>query len=186
MKSPLTHALFAGSLCGILLIGYGGWYSVVGAKSAAGAKLENLISVKDGAMGRIASARTSLTEIVGGEAGIQKYLVSETGVVAFITDLEAQGRAQGVTISVLSVSTGGTDMQPTLTFALTVKGTFDAVMRTVGMIEYAPYSLSIASLSLGRDDKSTWHANLDLLVSSIPASDAGVPSSSDASGTDTP
>lgn len=75
-------------------------------------------------------------------------------------------------MSVLSVSTSGTVAQPTLAFTLTVKGTFDAVMRTVGSIEYAPYDLSITALTIAQDDKNSWHADLKLSVGSVSAARA--------------
>jgi hypothetical protein len=96
---------------------------------------------------------------------VQHYFISETGVVAFIDNLEALGRVSGAAaIKVLSVSTGDVSAQPTFTFSLSIKGTFDAVMRTIGAIEYAPYAISISSLSIGQDAKNDWHANLTFLV----------------------
>lgn len=167
MKSPLVHIIFAFSLCVAMLIGYGVWYAVIKDKSAAVASLESQIVTKTDAMSRVASARAALAEIAGDEARMQGYFVPETGVVAFINNLEALGQTQGsTTISVLSVSTSGA----TLTFTLTIKGTFDAVMRTVGAIEYAPYDLSISTLSLIQDGKNIWHADLNLLVGSVSAS----------------
>jgi hypothetical protein len=170
MKSPLLHIILACSVCVATMIGYGFWYATVGAKSIAVANLESQISEKTEAASRIASARASLAEIAGDEASMQNYFVPETGVVAFINNLEAQGRAQGASVSVLSVSTSGAGAQPTLTFSITIKGTFDAVMRTVGAIEYAPYDLSISALSLGQEGSNSWHANLNLLVGSVSAS----------------
>lgn len=169
MKSPLIHILLACFVCIATIVGYGFWYAVIGAKSTAVANLESQIVTKTETASRIASARASLAEIAGDEASMQSYFVPETGVVAFINNLEAQGHTQGVTISVLSVSTSGAGAQSTLTFTLTIKGTFDAVMRTIGAIEYAPYDLSISTLSLGWDDKDSWHADLNLLVGSVPA-----------------
>lgn len=168
MKSPLTHAILAYSLCIAMIIGYGFWYAFIEAKSVAVADLESQIATKTDTMSRIASARASLAEIVGHEVSIQSYFVPETGVVTLINNLEAQGKAQGATVSVLSVSASGA----TLTFTLTIKGTFDAVMRTVGAIEYAPYDLSISTLSLGQEGPKSWNANLILLVGSVSASAA--------------
>ena len=65
-------------------------------------------------------------------------------MVGFINGLEAQGQALGTTVSVLSVS-AGTGKQPTFMLSLTIEGTFDTVMRTVGVIEYAPYDISLYS-----------------------------------------
>lgn len=168
MKSPFIHIVFVCSVCAAMIVGYGFWYSVIENKSTAVANLENQIVTKTKTAARIASVRASLAEIAGDEASMQNYFVPETGVVAFITDLEEQGHKQGTTVSVLSVSTSGAGAQPTLTFSLTINGAFDAVMRTVGAIEYAPYDLSISTLVLGKTDESGWHANLSLLVGSVP------------------
>lgn len=170
MKSPLLHAILAGAVCVTLITSYGVWYAIVEAKSIAVAHMENQISTKTETANRIASARASLAEISGDEDSLRNYFVPETGVVAFINNLEAQGKTLGATVRVLSVSTSGASTQSSLAFTLTIRGTFDAVMRTVGAIEYAPYNLSISKLSLGQDDKNSWHATLDLLVGSVSAS----------------
>lgn len=170
MKSPLFHAILAGAVCVVMITGYGVWYVIVEAKSIAVAEVENQISTKTETANRIASARASLAEISGDEDSLWNYFVPETGVVAFINNLEAQGKMLGATVQVLSVSTSGASTQSALTFTLTINGTFDAVMRTVGAIEYAPYDLSISTLSLGQDAKNSWHATLDLLVGSVSAS----------------
>lgn len=168
MKSPLIHLIIVCALLGITIVGYGFWYAAVEAKSAAVADLENQIVTKTETASRIASIHTSLAEIAGEEKIIQSYFVPETGVVAFINNLEAQGHTQGATVNVLSVSTSDDPTQPTLTFSLTIKGTFDAVMRTIGAIEYTPYDLSVSTLTLGEDGPKMWHADLTLLVGSVP------------------
>lgn len=170
MKSPLVHAILACSVCIAMITGYGVWYAIVEAKSIVVADMENQISTKTETANRIASARASLAEISGDEDNLRNYFVPETGVVAFINNLEAQGKTLGATVRVLSVSTSGVSTQSALAFTLTLKGTFDAVMRTIGAIEYAPYDLSISTFSLGQDDKNSWHATLDLLVGSVSAS----------------
>lgn len=172
MKSPLIHLVGALVLCALSFLGYGVWYAIIADKSAAVADLENQINIKTDTAGRIASARAALAEISGDEAAVRSYFVPETGVVAFIDSIESQGRAQNATVSVLSVSSGGTSAHPTFIFAITVKGSFNSVMNTVGAIEYLPYALSISSFSLGQDGKNSWHSALNLLVSSVPLSAA--------------
>ena len=172
MKSSLAHLLIASAVCVVTILCYGFWYATVGAKSAAVAQLESQISTKTETAGRIASARASLAGAADNEADIQGYFVPETGVVAFINNLEAQGRTQNASVSVLSVSTSVVDAQPTLTFSLTIRGAFDAVMRTIGVIEYLPYDLSVSTLSItrdGQDEKNSWRADLTLLVGSVKA-----------------
>ncbi|OGG80075.1 hypothetical protein A3J11_01205 [Candidatus Kaiserbacteria bacterium RIFCSPLOWO2_02_FULL_55_12] len=162
--------MFALSVCIAVIAGFGFWYATLKDKSVAVADLERQIAAKTETTGRIASARASLAEIAGDEASIRGYFVPEAGVVSFITDLESRGRAQGAVVSVRAVSTSGTGVEQALAFSLVVEGTFDAVMRTVGAIEYAPYALSVSALSLGRDDADRWHADLGLLVGSVSAS----------------
>lgn len=168
MKSTLAHLAFASAACVAVLAGYGFWYAATAAKSVEVAELQSQIDAKTEAVSRMATTRAALAEIAGDESVVRGYFVPETGVVAFIDDLEARGRALGAAVSVLSVSTGGGGAEPTLQFALSVKGTFDAVMRTVGAIEYAPYAISISALSVGQDAKDLWHADLKLRVASVP------------------
>ena len=172
MKSPLIHLIGALVLCALSFLGYGVWYAIIADKSAAVADLENQINIKTDTASRIASARAALAEISGDEAAVRSYFVPETGVVAFIDSLESQGRVQNAAVSVLSVSSDGTSAHPTFLFAITIKGSFNSVMNTVGAIEYLPYALSISSFSLGQDGKNSWHAALNLLVSSVPLSAA--------------
>ncbi len=167
MKSPLTNVILAGSVCIAIMIGYGALYNYVAAESVTVANTEKQIIAKTGTESRIASTRASLTEIANDETNIQSYFIPETGVVSFIDALQTQAKALNATTSILSVSMSGIGMQAELKTALTIKGTFDSVMRTIGAIEYMPYDLSISALSLEQDAKNMWHANLNLVVGSI-------------------
>jgi hypothetical protein len=168
MKSPLTQLTVSIILCVAAVVGYGVWYATISAKSTAVAKLESSILAKTEAANRIAAARTMLAGIANNDEIVRGYFVPETGVVAFIDALEAQGKEQGAAVSVLSVSTEGTAAQPSFALSLAVKGTFEAVMRTVGAIEYVPYNLSISALAVTQDAKNLWHADLTLRVGSVP------------------
>ena len=172
MKSPLIHFLLALAVFAAVLFGYGVWYAVVSNKSSEVSDLQSQIITASENMGRIASTRAAFAEIAGDEAKVQNYFVSESGVVAFINSLEALGAAQKATVNVLSVSTGGSSSRPALLLSITIRGTFDAVMRTLGVIEYAPYSLSISTLSIGKDSQKNWQADVNLIVGSIAGSTA--------------
>lgn len=178
MKSPLIKFITALFVLIITFIGYGVWYDAISEKSADVAKLESQITTTIETASRIASARTALDKIIGDETLVQSYFVPETGVVAFINDLEARGRSQGAVVSVDSVSAGGTLARPILAFALTITGTFDTIMRTVGIIEYSSFALSISGLSLGQDAKNSWHASLKLQVGSMSVNTKANPSGS--------
>lgn len=176
MKSPLSNFIITFTAVAVVLSGYVFWYSTITAKSIAVAFLQSQITATTGTASRAASARAALASISDDEATIRSYFVPETGVVSFIDELEARGRSLGSTVSVLSVSKADTSSQSSLALSLGIKGSFDAVVRTVGAIEYAPYELSILEFSLGQDQKdnkqdvvSSWHANLKLRVGSMPA-----------------
>ncbi len=173
MKSPFIHLILSIVISALALAGYGAWYATVSAKSASATVLQDRIDIKTEAVSRMATTRAAFTEIAGDEAAVQSYFVPETSVVSFIDGLEARGRSLGTAISVLSVSTETVSSQPMLAFDLSIKGTFDAVMRTVGVIEYAPYAISIVAFSTGYDKKnSLWSANLKLRVGSVPGKTA--------------
>lgn len=169
MKSAFTHLAFSLAACIAALVGYGFWYAAVAEKSAAVTALQGQIDAKSEAVSRMATTRAALAEIAGDEAVVQSRFVPETAVVAFIDGLESRGRALGATLEVLSVSTGGAPARPTLVLSVAIEGTFDSVLRAVGAVEYAPYAISVSDLSVGRDDKRNWSANLKLVVASVPS-----------------
>jgi hypothetical protein len=176
MKTPLLHLAIAAVVCLLALAGYGVSYVMIASERAAVTSLENQIDKKNADVNRANAARVVLSEIAGDEAVIQGYFVPETGVVAFIDELQSRGRRQGATITVLSVASEGTAEKPLLALTLTITGGFDAVMRTVGAIEYAPYDISIRTLSVGEQAAKNWHADLTLSVGSrVPDTDTTTP-----------
>ncbi|MFH1178400.1 MAG: hypothetical protein V1711_01605 [bacterium] len=172
MKSHLIHFITTIVACVATLIGYSFWYAAIAEKSAFVVDFQSQIETKTETAKRIASARATITEIKGDEAIVQSYFVPKTGVVTFIDNLETQGREQGTTVNVLSVSTGTDGSRPTLILSITVNGTFDAVMHTIGAIEYSPYDLSFSTLSMGQNEKNSWTANLGLVVGSVNSKSA--------------
>ncbi|MFZ2500944.1 MAG: hypothetical protein WAW90_03095 [Minisyncoccia bacterium] len=168
MRSPFIHFLIALAIGVLVLIGYGACYSGVSNKSKEVADLESQIDAATKNVSRIVSARSALAEIAIDEERMHKYFVPEADIATFINVLQARGIAQKTVVSVLSVSMGGSPAQPSLLLTLTVQGTFDAVMRTVGSIEYAPYAISISALSLEKSAKDSWQANLKIIVGAMP------------------
>lgn len=167
MKSHVPHLIAVCVLAAGVLVGYCAWYMVVSAKSVSVAVLENDIVAQTATVSRTASARAALSEIADDEATVQQYFIPEANVVTFINTLESIGREQGASVNVLSVSASKTRPQNAFDFALTATGTFSAVMRAVGAIEYAPYDLSIASVNLSANDTNVWSANITLTVGAI-------------------
>lgn len=185
MKSPVTQLVLSLILLTAVVAAYGVWYSIIQSKSSEVATLEQQIETNADTQTRVAAARASLAEIAQDEASIKSYFISEDDIASFNDQLESQRHAPGATVKVLSESKTGTGAQSALTFIVSVDGSFDAVMRTIGMIEFAPYAINVLGVTLSEGDKTKggWHADLTLLVSSIPTSTA---STSPMVGTTTP
>jgi hypothetical protein len=175
MKSPLTHLGITGVVVALSLVAYIAWYSHIKDMSAQVTALQNEIESKTQAAGRLATARSALNELTGDEDQIQHYFVSQNDIVNFIDDLEGRGRTLGTTVNVLSVSTAGTREQPVLALSLSIQGSFDAVARTIGIIEYAPYDIIISKLAFGVGDKQSWHADLSLAAGALQAATSTKP-----------
>ncbi len=173
MKSALTQFVLAFALFVGTSIAYHFWYTTLSAKSAEAAGLQNQIVAKESAVQQSVATRAILNTVAGQEAVMRGYFVSESNIVGFISDLEARGQALGGTVTVRSVSAGTEGGHPTLELALTVQGSFDSVMRTVGAIEYVPYDLTVSSLSLGVAGKQVWHADMTVVVGSFTGSTGG-------------
>jgi hypothetical protein len=165
MKSSLLHLAIALAVCVAALSGYGVWYAAVSDKSTHVTALQNKIDARTASVARMERARATFAEMAGDEAAVQGYFVPETGVVPFIDSLENRGSTLGAAVNVLSVSKDKTSAQ--LAFALSVKGSFDAVMRTIGAIEYAPYAITVTSLVVSQESEGGWRADLKLSVGSV-------------------
>ncbi len=179
MRSPTTQAFLALALLALTVVGYGVWYATVSASSAQAANLETQIESKTQAENRVAAARATLDEIASEESIVDGYFVSQAGVVSFISALESLGTTLGTKVTILSVSTGGTKNQPQLIIVLSAEGSFSAVMRTVGTIEFAPYDLTLAGLAVRKNPTGDWTASLTITlgstVSNQPSGSAPAP-----------
>lgn len=162
------HVIVAFAVGLAALGSYAAWYAVVSSESQHVADLQAQIDAANKNASRIAAARIALSEIADDEATVQGYFVPEAGVVSFINNLEQMGTMEKSDVSVLSVSAAGTSTQAVLLLTLSITGTFDAVMRTVGLVEYAPYDLFISRLSVTQLDKNSWQASVSLSVGSAP------------------
>ena len=183
MKNHHLHLVVALLILAAALGGYGISYAAISAKSVAVADLQEQIDAKAMIANRVSSARTTLAATAVDEAAILGYFVPENGIAAFIDGLEARGKAQGTSVDVLSVSANAGKAQHAFLLELTVTGPFDAVMRTVGSIEYAPYDISVTQLSLSRQSSGDWQADMNLSAGSIAATSSV---SSGASASTTP
>jgi hypothetical protein len=160
LVAPLSLAILA-------LVVYGALYHTVVTKSVTVASLQNQIEGKTKAATRAASARAALAEIERDEALVRDYFVPETGVVAFIDNLEHRGETLGAKVNVSSVNTETSGATTFLVIQVSVTGPFDSVMRTVGAIEYAPYALQLSGTTLKLESKNLWNAQFTIRVGSV-------------------
>jgi len=182
IRAPL-HFVAAFSVLVAVGVGYVLWYGTVSAQSVRVADLQAQITAKKSSLVRAASIRAALGSLSNEEAATRQYFVSENTLVSFISSLQRQGQQLGGLVTVKSVSADTHGARPTLTLALTVDGTFDSVLRTVGAIEYAPYDIQVTGLSLQNQGKNAWEAALSITVGSVAG---GVSGSAPAVQTTTP
>lgn len=185
MKTALFQAALALALLALGLVGYGVWYARVAGESAEAASLAAQISDKTETAERASAVRTALAELSASESVVQGYSLSESTIVPFLTALESLGSAVGAKVDVLSVGTGKGNV---LAVSLKIAGSFDAVMRTIGSVEYAPYDISFKSVTLaegGDTDTPTWSASVLMQVGSTASTSAAShPAASAAPATD--
>ncbi len=175
MKSPLPTLISASIVACIMLAACTLWYLFVQKTRTHVADLETQIEMKMAHAADIAKARASLVDIQGEERLMQGYFVSESEVVPFINTLQSEGRAIGAAVSVNSLSNGSVKARPTLVLSLSIGGSFDAVMRTIGAIESAPYDVVIGNISLGKTEQGDWQATVALQVGSVAQTTATKP-----------
>lgn len=174
MKYSLFRTAISFVVLVMVVIAYAICYAMVAARSTNAADLETQIATKTQVAERLKSVRAALEELSGDEAEVQGYFVSNANIVSFIDTLQRRGNELGSKVNVLSVSAANTK-SPTLTLTLQIQGPFSAVMRTVGAVEYAPYALTVSSLSVTEVQGSeaskvaSWTANMTVLVGSTSA-----------------
>ena len=172
MKSPALQVFF---IVGIAILAAGGFHSLyktISERSLAVVQLQNKITVESENAKRIAAARTALVEIATEEERVQHYFVPETEIVSFTKTLESRGEALTAVVTARSVSVDQSLPRHVLVFELSVEGTFEAVMRTLGSMEYSPYALSVENFSIQQENGANWRATMKASVGSVSLKDS--------------
>lgn len=118
---------------------------------------------------RVALAQAALPRLTESEAILNAHLVRSEDIVSFLGSVEAQGKGQGAVVEVVSVSPEQTTERPRIALSIKITGTFEAVERTLGIIEYGTYDALVSNVTLERakDEKAknpTWTAFVVLSV----------------------
>ena len=172
MKLKTLTPLFIGiALLVIAGVAYGITYSFVGTKSAEVASLTQQIAQKDAASTDIAAAKQELAGLQSQEATVDQYFVSTSDVVPFLEQLASTGKFLGTNVQVVSVAATPGDPYGQLNLSLTIAGPFNAVLRTLGAVEYGPEDTRVSNVTLqgpGLNDVAssspTWTASAVFVI----------------------
>lgn len=146
----------------LAIVGYVWWHYEVTSASAEAAKLAAEVETRSDEYSRTTRAKSELAALAADESFVEGRFLPVDEIVPFLEGLERTGDAFGADVSVVSVSdaVGG----ESIAVALEVGGSFDAVMRTLGTMEYGTYASSVSDLTLDTTDGERWGATLTLIV----------------------
>lgn len=167
-KNPLIHVGVAFALIFVAGGAYAFANYALGTRSARSAALLAEISQMRGEKEAGEEAKRALANADAERAAIRGYFVEPEGVVGFLESVEDTARALGADVTVGSVTEV---LNPTqhLTLALKIEGSFTAVMRTIGALEYGPRDIVTTALTLDTDSgpegaTGAWRATMTMDV----------------------
>lgn len=167
MKSSLLNLAVSLIICATAIVGLCYWYADISKKSAAVKDLQNQMTERIQAVEKLKLTQATLAEIAIDEAAVSGYFVQETEIVALIDELVSRGAALGTKVEIKSVSSDKKAAKPALALALSIRGTFDAVLRTAGSIEFSPHKISVSNFTLTKDGaENGWRADMTILAGS--------------------
>lgn len=172
-RSSLTHFIIALVFALAAAAGYVLWFLAFSAardNARAAADEAGRIEREDAA---IASAKETIASLESDEAALRAYFLSEADIVPFLEELERLGDALQSRVEVASVTELG-ETTERLSLALRIEGSFEAVMRTLGAIEYGSRDMRIISTTLEalqeENESFLWVATATFSVASITES----------------
>ena len=154
-KTSLIQVGIAGAVLLIALVAYVFWYMTVSGMGKEVATLEVEIQSRANESERINDARTALSLLATSEARLRSYFINTEEVVIFLERITATGRALGADVEVVNVQAETqTETRGQMALSLYITGSFDAVMRTVGAIEFGPFDSSLTDITIDKKPKS--------------------------------
>lgn len=170
-KTPLIHFVVAVGVLALAAGGYGLWYATVSSVSAEATSLELQVDEKSRTATRLIAAKAALSSLEADEASLRRYFVSTEDIVPFLSGLERTGRELGAEVEVASVGNDPSSVErKRLVVALKISGSFEAVMRTLGAIEYGPYDSRATSVTLdtplspAEGERKQWEATATFVI----------------------
>jgi hypothetical protein len=178
MKRSFTQLILALIFFGVVLAGYAAWYFSVQKESAVAAQLASQIDDQSKNSTRSAAAQKALASLSLEQAEIEGHFIATQDVVPFLESLQKMGTTLGTVVSVGSVAADPSP-RPHLVLSLSIKGSFDGIMRTLGAIEYEPYDIRVTSFSINNAPSdtgtSTWSGAMNMSVGMVGQAGAVIP-----------
>lgn len=106
-------------------------------------------------------------------ASLPSFLVNDNNALAFIQKVESVGKESGAAVSISSLSSGAApgSSKQAVSAIVSMNGSWQAVMRAIGLVESLPYALSVRSVNLNSSPAAVapaWSASISLSVLSAP------------------
>jgi len=165
---PYLHIILAGLALFIVLSAYGVWWSEVSSRSAEAAQIRQEIQALGDTGGLNSSIRRALEELSMQEAELYRHFVGDDTIVQYLEEIETTAESLGASVEVVAV--GDAKDASRVSVSLRIIGSFDAVMRTLGAIEYQQYDTTLATLTLDTppSEGTNWTAAATFLVGKLP------------------
>lgn len=157
MTKTLTTLLIVLGILAAALAAYVFWLLHIESMSIRVAELSSQVRERSSEIDRIEEARRTLSSLTEDEARFQQYFVPAEDIAPFFARIERTGRELGSTVEILSVTDDKGAPRRMLTLSTKISGSYSAVMRTVGAIEYGPYFSSLDSIAM-QYDGTQWSA----------------------------
>lgn len=163
-------------LIGVVSLYSFGYYTLTNQRVKA-ETLATQVAQKNYQLDRNVAAHAVISTLSEDEIAINQYSVGKEDVVPFLETLQATGKSVGTSIQVLSVSNQNVAGHSRIALSLSITGSFDSIMRTLGEIEYGPYDGVITNASLTTDNVGTstartWTATTLLSVGTLSTTTA--------------
>lgn len=170
MKKTAYSPLIIASIILVASIGAGVVeYYVLNNSETRVVELQKKVLDQKAEIARAERARSALASLDTNENALEPYFLKKESIVSFIESLQATGKGTGASVQVVSVSDDKSGGHARILVSLLISGPFDAVMRTVGILENGSYDTVLNSLTLDSGTPSIkgvqqWSAATNLSV----------------------
>lgn len=179
IRPLLIHLGFSILVCVSSVGAYWLWNQMLVKENTEFVSVGAQIDAKSMEIARASATKNELKNLSADQNDVEGYFLSAGDIVSFLEHLEKTGPTLNSTVSVLSVGTDqGSGSPSQLKVTVKIAGTFESVMKTLGVIEYGPYDISIADMTLGSASNTgadAWAADVIFVVGLHPDAPSSTP-----------